>query len=138
MNKFIRYRAGYKYQLFEDYTEIIGIYPEADIETEYIILRKSGLLIIKEGYAWDGASGPTIDTRSSMRGSLKHDALYQLMRLKLLPEAWRRKTDEILRDTCIEDGMWRWRAALWFRAVEDVAEISAHPGHDEYPVITAP
>jgi len=39
-----------------------------------------------------------------------HDALYQLMRLKLLPASLRETADMLLRRICIEDGMCRLRA----------------------------
>ena len=37
-------------------------------------------MIVEKDYAWDGPSGPTIDTSNSMRASLVHDVLYQAMR----------------------------------------------------------
>ncbi len=60
MNKQIKYRAGYKYQLAEDYVIETGILGY-NIDTEYIKLTPSGTLTIKEGYAWDGCSVPSID-----------------------------------------------------------------------------
>jgi hypothetical protein len=78
------------------------------------------------GYAWDGASGPTYDSKSSMRASLVHDALYQLM--GEYPEllAWRLYADDLLYKICQQDGMWPFRAYLWKKAVnwfgEDAAE----------------
>ena len=36
-------------------------------------------LLIKDGYAWDGASGPTIDTKNTQTASLVHDGLWQLI-----------------------------------------------------------
>jgi hypothetical protein len=62
---------------------------------------------ISKGYAWDGPSGPTIDTGNFMRGSLIHDALYQLMRTGNLPTSFRERADLLLRKTCIDDGMRR-------------------------------
>ncbi len=63
-------------------------------------------------------SGPTIDTKSFMRGSLAHDALYQLMHEKLLTVADARElADKVLRDICITDGMWKVRAWWVYRAV---------------------
>ena len=73
----ILYNGGYKYQLKETSTIAIDISPETPIDTEYITLDSQGNLTIKKGYAWDGPSGPTIDTLTFMRGSLVHDALYQ-------------------------------------------------------------
>lgn len=70
MEKTIRYRSGYKYQLAEGCTVRTGIFPPEEIVTEFISLNTLGVLSIRRGYAWDGASGPTIDTKSSMWGSL--------------------------------------------------------------------
>jgi len=65
----------YKYQLMQDFTINIEIETEEDIETSFIGLTTDGELTIKNRYAWDGPSGPTIDTKSFIRGSLVHDAL---------------------------------------------------------------
>ena len=70
----VSYRKGYKYQLAEDFSQYVAIYPEKDIKTQFIHLAMDGRLTILSGYAWDGPSGPTIDTKSSIRGSLIHDA----------------------------------------------------------------
>ena len=66
----ISYRSGYKYQLTEGYSVDVDVKPDQDIDSEYIRLSTIGLLTIKTGYAWDGPSGPTIDTPSFMRGAL--------------------------------------------------------------------
>lgn len=75
----ILYKEGYKYQLAEEYTISIPIKPDSNIISDYIDLNNDGELVIKKGYAWDGPSGPTIDSLNFMRGSLVHDALYQLI-----------------------------------------------------------
>jgi hypothetical protein len=77
---YIRYRSDYKYQLAEEYKISISIKPKSNIETEFIDLDTDGNLTVKNGYAWDGPSGPVKDTDENMRASLVHDALYQLMR----------------------------------------------------------
>jgi hypothetical protein len=123
----IKYRSGYKHQLFEDYEVQTDIFPPVDIYTKHINLTTEGLLFIKQGYAWDGASGPTFDTKSSMRGSLVHDALYQLMRMGLLAFMWRYVIDKLLQTICVEDGMYRWRAWAWFKAVRWAAGSFALP-----------
>jgi hypothetical protein len=133
----IKYRKGYKYQLAEDSTVQTGILPLKPIVTDWIILRPNGLLTIRKGYAWDGPSGPTIDTPSSMRGSLIHDALYQLMRLGLLDECYRVKADQLLRDICIEDGMIPLRAEIWEEMVSMFAAGCAARG-SEPEILTAP
>jgi hypothetical protein len=115
----IRYREGYKYQLAEAYcVHLDDFHPPEAIRTEFISLNKTGRLIIKQGYAWDGPSGPTVDTRNFMRGSLVHDALYQLFGEGLLDvEVYRKRADEILREICREDGMSAVRAWWVYSAV---------------------
>jgi hypothetical protein len=137
MRESIRYRGGYKYQLSVTYSLCIDIFPTDDISTDFVSLTKTGILIIRNGYAWDGASGPTVDTKSSIRGSLVHDALYQLMRMQLLPQSCRGKADDILFCLCEEDGMWHWRAALWRKMVGRFAEPACRHENDN-PLITAP
>ena len=133
----IHYRDGYKYQLSEDYTIEVSIKPAQFIFTEYIRLDMDGSLFIKEGYAWDGPSGPTIDTKDSMRGSLVHDALYQLMREgKLDSGSHRKAADRELWRICVEDGMLKIRADAWYAAVRLVASGAAKGG--DKPIITAP
>ena len=113
----IKYTAGYKYQLFEDYETPLICLLEKDIDTFFISLSASGVLKIKKGYAWDGPSGPTIDTKTFMRGSLIHDALYQLMRTGYLPHSFRDHADQALKNACLEDGMNRIRAWLVYKGV---------------------
>jgi hypothetical protein len=134
---YIKYREGYKYQLAEDYSIQTNIKPEKEVQSEYIILAPAGLLIIKKGYAWDGASGPTIDTKSSMRGSLVHDALYQLVRMGLIDTPNRDYADELLRKICIEDGMWRIRANVWWTIVDKFAGLAIRPS-SEPQIMIAP
>jgi len=68
-----------------------------------------------------------------MRGSLVHDALYQLMREGALPIVYREEADRLLRRICIEDGMSRLRAAWVLRGVRLGGASSAAPD-----LLTAP
>ena len=134
----IVYNAGYKYQLKQSYEVLIDIRPPAAIQTEYIDLSVDGRLAIKKGYAWDGPSGPTIDTLDFMRGSLVHDALYQLMREELLDRAVHRDAaDRLLQRLCIEDGMSKLRAAIVYQSVRKFGDPSADPARKR-PHVTAP
>ncbi len=132
----IKYRDGYKYQLVEDYQVVVGIKPLTFILTPYIRLDVDGTLSIKEGYAWDGPSGPTVDTPNFMRGSLVHDALYQLLREGHLAQLLREAADQELRRLCLEDGMSSLRAWWVYRGVRLGGGPSARGG--DPPVITAP
>lgn len=133
----IAYREGYKYQVSETCTVVTDIHPDNTIETEYINLDKNGVLTIREGYAWDGPSGPTFDTLNFMRGSLYHDCCYQLMREGYLPKSCRDDADLLLWKTCLEDGMSRVRAWYVYKAVRKFAGPCADPSHEK-PVIWAP
>ena len=126
----IKYREGYKYQLATDYTVATGIIPPAVIITEYIHLYPDGSLFVKEGYAWDGPSGPTVDTLNFMRGSLAHDALYQLMREGQLDhDTCREAADRLLQRLCLEDGMWALRGWWVYQGVRIFGDPAADPAH---------
>ena len=53
---------SYKYQLTEDYALAIGVAAEQDFDGSFLSLTSTGKLTVKNRYAWDGPSGPTIDT----------------------------------------------------------------------------
>lgn len=120
-------RRHYKYTLYEDYQHQTELRPNSPISTPLISLDSSGLLKIKKGYAWDGPSGPTIDTPNFMRGSLVHDVLYQLMRERLLEQKDREYADQLLRTICIEAGMSRIRAWWVYQGVRLGGASSAAP-----------
>ena len=132
----IKYRAGYKYQLAETYMIVLIIQPEQRIVTDYVRFEIDGALTIEKGYAWDGPSGPTLDTSDFMRGSLVHDVLYQLLRMGLLPSEKRGQADDLLMLLCVEDGMPQWRVKLVHEAVQRFAAGAAKAG-TEKPIITA-
>lgn len=121
----IRYRQGLKYQLRAPYVHKTPLRPAHGAGTDWLTLDVDGTLTIRAGYAWDGASGPTYDSKSSMRGSLVHDGLYQLIRLGLLDEKHRAEADELFHAICREDGMFGPRAWLWYHAVRIFAKPAA-------------
>lgn len=130
------HRDGYRFQTVEDFmidTGILGY----DINTKYISLDEFGWLLIRDGYAWDGASFPAINTLSFRRGSLIHDALYQLIRLELINANERDTVDLLLRAICIEDGMTRARAWMDYRGLRRFGGAAADPANIK-PVLVAP
>lgn len=134
----ISYKAGYKYQITEDYIIQTNILPDSDIDTPYIKLSKRGVLTIVKGYAWDGPSGPTVDTKTFMRGSLVHDAFYQLMRNKYLDKrTCRQPADRLMQQICKQDGMNPLRAWLAYEALKLWGDPAADPSNKK-SVITAP
>ena len=134
----IAYRGGYKYQLNQSYSIQTEIKPEEAVDTPYLSLSLDGFLTIKKGYAWDGPSGPTIDTLNFMRGSLVHDAFYQLMRERFLDnKKWREPADRLLQNHCKEDGMSTIRAWWVYLGVRFGGGSAADPANAK-PVIRAP
>jgi len=125
---------GYKYILEADERFTLKVNLPSSFWTEwvcpvrnYFYYSADGTLSIRAGYAWDGASGPTIDTKTTYHGSLLHDLLYQLMREGIIPRSYRKAADQELRDVCIEHGMYPIRAKLWYLAVRTFGGKQALP-----------
>jgi len=133
----IAYSDGWKYQLRDDVCVSTLLFPEKEVRTEYIDMNFSGSLTIRKGYAWDGPSGPTIDTKNFMRGSLVHDALYQLIRGGHLPKEARNHADRLLQQLCVADGMWKIRAWWVYQGVSKFGEKFVGPA-GEHKTIYAP
>ncbi len=128
MNRFLRERlhppvigaAGetYKYRMLAPYRIGVASIPGWGIAVLRLLsVDVDGIMTLEQGYSWDGASGPAIDTPTFMRGSAVHDALYQLMRLGYLPRTARKAADMMLRKICRDDGMNRIRAWWVYRSV---------------------
>jgi hypothetical protein len=67
-----------------------------------------------------------------MRGSLVHDALYQLMREKFLDYKRDREfADDLIRQHCLEDGMSRIRAWYVHKGLRWFGEKFARPPADK-------
>lgn len=126
MSWYRKFDRHYKYETLEEKTfHTRWVLPESVCtRKQFVHLTASGKLSIKPRYAWDGASGPTFDSPSTMRASLVHDALYQLMREGALDQSYRIPADECLRRIMLGDykGSWpKWhafRVELWIRALE--------------------
>ena len=125
---------GYKYELLEEVQ--VPSLEDFEIDTAYIVL-KDGILTIKKRYAWDGPSGPTFDTKTFMKGSLVHDALYQLIREGLLSAEYRKYADEQLRDICLAEGMSKFRAWYYYWGVR-IGGGAALRDRQLPPELTAP
>jgi len=124
----IRYKAGYKYQLHEDYLFQTDIRPLHTITCDFIQLSKDGMLFISKGYCWDGASGPVPDTKRNMRAALIHDALYQLMRLELLDRRYiKTPADKIFMVICIQDGTYAWIAKGYYKGLKWFGKAATLP-----------
>lgn len=103
------------------------IRPYRPVVSQFYSISQSGLLIIKKGYAWDGPSGPTIDTLDVMFASLIHDVLYEALRKKQLARKWRKAADDELAEVGKACGANPIRMELW----ESMVNIFAGPMADE-------
>ena len=79
----------------------------------------NGNLTINIGYAWDGATGPVINTKNTLIASLVHDALYQAMRLNLIPnnEDTRKLADKTFYNILKDHKVFVLRRSIWYFAV---------------------
>jgi hypothetical protein len=139
----IFYRRNYKYQLSRDVEEDLNLwlpFPrlEYDVLNDFVRLTLNGFMLLRFGYCWDGASGPTLDDHTNMRGGLLHDGGYQLMREGLLSMSYRPYFDKILELVCKDDGMPDFRAWYYYEGVHHFAEKCASKGYDPYPEKVAP
>jgi len=128
---YIVFKSGYKKQIFLPAFYASGIKIPKRIVTNFCVVNKNGDIWIAAGYAWNGASGPTIDTKKTECLSLFHDLWYQLIRLGLLPENYRKAGDKMLYALGRRDGMWKIRIWYWFQGVRmgggKSAQIDAEP-----------
>lgn len=131
----ILFKDGYKYQLVEPYSYQTPFRLKQSFAFDWVSIYADGTLFIEKGYAWDGATG-IWDSPDIIRGSLIHDALYQLIRLKVLPYGSRETADKILRDVCLEDGMNQFKARLVYKAVRLLGKPFAN--NKEKPAKSAP
>lgn len=128
--KAIKYRKGFKYQLARTYSLLLPkgpLRPKQVIDRPFIFVSPSGVMQVKMGYAWDGPSGPVRDSRKTMRASLIHDALYQLLRAELLPKGSRKEADKIFRLVCREDGISSFLSGVWYRGLRWFGSRAASP-----------
>jgi len=112
----LKYYDGLKYETAEDFwcqTPILGVSASRD----KVRLFTDGILHIRAGFTWNGASGPTVDTKTSQRTSLVHDALYFLMSEGVLSQHFRPIADQLLEDLGQQDGMFSWRGVVWRKFV---------------------
>jgi hypothetical protein len=111
---------GYKYRLTASYTHILRYYqPEtfAQLKGGWVTIN-SAMLFLKNGYMWDGGSGPAIDTMNTALATLVHDSLYQLIAAEKLPKrTWKQNADREFYHLLRKANVPIWRAAYMYLAV---------------------
>ena len=123
----LEYTAGFKYQVHSDFKIRLSFAPPKAIRTQFLSFDLDRYLEIKKAWSWDGMSGGIVDTRSSMQGSAVHDALYWLLRQGLLPLSYRGKCDDELKQICLDDKMWKSRAAYHRWGLRKAGRAAALP-----------
>ena len=135
----MRYRKGYNNQVYDEpeVFKLRFIRPDNDIQTSFCTLTKGGILTVHQFYAWDGASGPTYDSRNVVRGSCGHDCLYECIRRGLLPFTTWKLADKELNHWLKEDGVSAFRRWYWMKGLAFSAGAAARP-ENERKIYTAP
>ena len=127
----------FKYEVLKDYRIQLNFCPKETIISRYYVFNREGQLLIRHGYRWDGASGPTIDTISTMRASAVHDVIYQMIRQRELGLEYKRPGDCTLSMLMKEDyhpnnmfsAVWSdFRAGYYFTAVSLFGGVACRPG----------
>jgi hypothetical protein len=133
----VKYCKGYKFQLREPFYFKTPIKPGQDIGTDLVRLKSDGWLIIDRYFAWDGASGLAVNTKTNIRAVLVHDAIYYLMRMGLLPTSHRQLADKLLSEMMIVDGACKARASMYEAIVKKFGGRYSDPANAR-TIYTAP
>jgi hypothetical protein len=98
---------NWKYRLLEDIYVLTGITPlMPSYSSEFMSINRLGVLHMKAGYSWDGASGHCPDHEAIMYPSCVHDGLCQLFTLGIITKAQRYAADALL-GTMVRAEMYR-------------------------------
>ena len=95
-------------------------------EDEFFTLYRSGILEVRKGFCWDGATG-AFDTADFMVPSLVHDIFCILVNEKRLPDYVQALADEQMRLLEKQAGMYWARRMLTYFAVR-FFQINKRPG----------
>ena len=108
----------YKFKVEENFSIELP-FKIPDFEHPYAS-SKDSILSVKKGYAWDGASGPIINTRDTLVASLVHDVLYQAMRLNLIKSSKENRmiADKNFFEILKMNGVNSIRRKVWYFAVK--------------------
>lgn len=121
--------GNWKFQLYQD-TAIQTNWYGWLVSHPYFDLRPEGLLVVRAGYAWDGASDGLPDTRATLAASLPHDVGAQMQRLGLVshPKRFKLLNDRWYRKMLLRNGAYRWWAWVQYKAIRSrFADSSVKP-----------
>ncbi len=119
----------YKYRLTDDYRHMLWYFDPADSATitdnqgRTWATLDAGMLHIRRYYAWDGPSGPAVDTMNLSAPSLVHDCLIQMVAAGLLPRRpWKEYADKEYHVLSRAMGVNRFRAWLQYLAIRYIGK----------------
>jgi hypothetical protein len=137
-SKYLYYKEYAGAKVTQDYFRFqMHVAPDKAIKLDWVEIDTKGRVTLKPYFVYDGASGPTIDTLSSVRGVCAHDTIYRMIRLRYLPESFKQVADSLMYDFLIEDGMFQPRAFAWLQGVKLFGNASIKP-ENENPIYRAP
>ena len=93
------------------------------VQSGKVKLYQSGLLLLKTGYQWNGASGPTIDTPATIEASAGHDGLTDLLIKKKLPKTELSNINSSLYVLLRKNKVNTLRSTSWLFAVETLGKF---------------
>ena len=123
-NHGVTYQKVWRYKLAKDYRLDFAkdhgqsLVVLTDCQTRHYSLTATKVFAWA-GYSWDGASGPVVQTKNSVRATLVHDIMYQAMASGGVPATRRNRkiADRIFLAVLKEDGMTWARRRAWHLAV---------------------
>ena len=131
----LAYSNGWKYQTEEDYVVQTPLL-RMPFDIKWCAMDRFGVLSLKEGYAWDGATGWP-DFPSIIRPSAIHDALCQAIRLELIPHSMYREVNQFFYQECLRSGMWKAHAAAVLAGVNLAKSGDPKRGPSDHPTLFA-
>ena len=98
-----------------------------DVEHKFFGIKRRQM-VIRQGYYYDGASGPVRDTKRTMFAAAFHDVAYQAIREGLIGLEYKSSFDKLFADMCKERGQWEWLVGLYFKGLKKFGTRSCVPG----------
>jgi hypothetical protein len=130
------FERRYEYQLAEDamrQTDITGF----DVPQPFYYLHPNGMLGARAGYAWDGVTCAP-DTHETLKPSLYHDVIYQMIRKGVLPPSRQKAADHLFYVLCIENGVPKAIADIYYGCLQAFGWFFCRPESDEIEIKEAP
>jgi len=115
----LAYSRGYPGQVrLKDCTCNSMIRLSEPVNMYFYTISIDGLITAHQGYAWNLANKPAINTKSFIRASLFHDIICQAIAAGVLDPKWREEADRLMLRITTRDKMCKLRRWWTFKAVK--------------------